>query len=626
MGGWFSSFFKLQNFLYRPKQLSIGTVVGDPNRSDPFTLLSAAAEIAALHRMENMARSEPGTSQMNTSQSSTGLVDADLEEALTHFTREEREQSSDSDSESSSHGSLHLASSARQRNILDGQSKLPFIGRMIVGDQKAFRELREEIQCSCYGWNSSSTNIVRMCSRREILKPLGGSSMCLGMKTAVINQFLPNCRRLVDKLKSKSFCCQFVKGGDQLIVASQDERIRFFQQCGPRDRYLLKNAVHVPVTSWSILDVAMNRTGDALCYGTWRDSIFYARLFEPTSDNPTGILWTELDIPNQDATMAVFSLRFSRDGHEVLCGGSDRSLHIFNLETMSRVVTINDAHGDDVNAVCYGDTDSHLLYSGGDDGLVKVFDRRALRELDYQPVGVFAGHRDGITYIDARGDDRHLISNSKDQTIKLWDLRRFSSHKTVQKTIKCVRQQSWDYRWQPAPSTEKSPLEGDTSVLTFRGHSVLHTLVRAKFSPRRTGRRYIYSGCARGEVVIYDILSSSPSGMSAFDASLNPVICRMPGHVGVVRDVDWHPTNNEIVTSAWDGVTSIWKWDERYDYVRSCEKNRSNAEESCDESYKPVMKRRKGAKRKKYSRTWDSERAREEQSSSSHLLELLYSF
>lgn len=35
-------------------------------------------------------------------------------------------------------------------------------------------------------------------------------------------------------------------------------------------------------------------------------------------------------------------------------------------------MTISDAHGDDINAVCYGDTESHLLYSGGDDGLVKV--------------------------------------------------------------------------------------------------------------------------------------------------------------------------------------------------------------------------------------------------------------
>lgn len=47
--------------------------------------------------------------------------------------------------------------------------------------------------------------------------------------------------------------------------------------------------------------------------------------------------------------------------------------------------------------------------------------------MDAKPVGVFAGHRDGITYIDSRGDDRYVLTNSKDQTLKVWDLRHFSS-------------------------------------------------------------------------------------------------------------------------------------------------------------------------------------------------------
>ena len=35
----------------------------------------------------------------------------------------------------------------------------------------------------------------------------------------------------------------------------------------------------------------------------------------------------------------------------------------------------------------------------------------------------FSGHVDGIAFLDPKGDGRHLISNSKDQTIKLWDIR-----------------------------------------------------------------------------------------------------------------------------------------------------------------------------------------------------------
>lgn len=48
-----------------------------------------------------------------------------------------------------------------------------------------------------------------------------------------------------------------------------------------------------------------------------------------------------------------------------------------------------------------------------------------------KPVGVFAGHRDGITFIDSRQDDRYLLTNSKDQTIKVWDLRHFACDTAV---------------------------------------------------------------------------------------------------------------------------------------------------------------------------------------------------
>lgn len=68
------------------------------------------------------------------------------------------------------------------------------------------------------------------------------------------------------------------------------------------------------------------------------------------------------------------------------------------------------------------------------------------------PVGILAGHRDGITYIDARGDSRYLISNSKDQSIKLWDVRVFSSQNAAQNTLRAVYEQTWDYRWQGVPT------------------------------------------------------------------------------------------------------------------------------------------------------------------------------
>ena len=70
-------------------------------------------------------------------------------------------------------------------------------------------------------------------------------------------------------------------------------------------------------------------------------------------------------------------------------------------------------------------------------------------------MGTFAGHTDGITYIDTKDDSRHIITNSKDQSIKLWDLRKFASKRSIEQTRKAVRNQNWDYRWARFPGMYK---------------------------------------------------------------------------------------------------------------------------------------------------------------------------
>ena len=58
--------------------------------------------------------------------------------------------------------------------------------------------------------------------------------------------------------------------------------------------------------------------------------------------------------------------------------------------------------------------------------VVQVWDKRCFVTKG-QPAGILMGHLEGITFIDSRGDGRYLISNGKDQTTKLWDIRKMSS-------------------------------------------------------------------------------------------------------------------------------------------------------------------------------------------------------
>jgi WD repeat-containing protein 23 len=54
-----------------------------------------------------------------------------------------------------------------------------------------------------------------------------------------------------------------------------------------------------------------------------------------------------------------------------------------------------------------------MIMSGSDDGLLKIWDVRALG-ISNKPVGIFYGHFAGITYVDTRNDGVYICSNSKD--------------------------------------------------------------------------------------------------------------------------------------------------------------------------------------------------------------------
>jgi hypothetical protein len=55
--------------------------------------------------------------------------------------------------------------------------------------------------------------------------------------------------------------------------------------------------------------------------------------------------------------------------------------------------------------------------------------------------------------------------------------------------------------------------------------------------------------------------------------------------------VAWHPHQNEIVTSSWDGKTHLWRYDEREQHSINPDSSAIGDENSCDENYEPVRLR-----------------------------------
>ncbi|KAE8685500.1 LEC14B-like protein [Hibiscus syriacus] len=223
-----------------------------------------------------------------------------------------------------------------------------------------------------------------------------------------------------------------------------------------------------------------------LVYTSMSPIVHIVNVGSATTESLANEIHEGLDFVSHDYrgySFGLFSVKFSTDGRELVAGSSDNSIYVYDLDSNKLSLRIAAHTGftacADVNTVTFADEGGNLIYSGSDDNLCKVWDRRCFIAKD-KPAGVLMGHLEGITFIDSRGDDRYFISNGKDQTIKLWDIRKMSSNTSW------VRNYEWDYRWMDYPPQArdfKHPC--DQSVATYKGHSVLRTLIRCYFSPEQ---------------------------------------------------------------------------------------------------------------------------------------------
>lgn len=214
-------------------------------------------------------------------------------------------------------------------------------------------------------------------------------------------------------------------------------------------------------------------------------------------------------------SISIMSLKLSGDGKEVLGGTKGAHLLVYDLIANRMVQKVDNCHSDEINSVCFANRQhSNILFSGSDDGMVKVWDRRALNS--NRPAGIFVGHSEGITNIASKGDGVYLASNGKDQLLKVWDIRQSISYDKFQHMQLPRQDPGFDYRYGSRYSNlNKQPKHfADKSVFTFKGHAVYSTLIRCQFSPlETTGQRYVYTGSSDGNLHIYDLVTGDTAGV-----------------------------------------------------------------------------------------------------------------
>ncbi|KAK6341865.1 hypothetical protein TWF730_001351 [Orbilia blumenaviensis] len=383
----------------------------------------------------------------------------------------------------------------------------------------------------------------------------------------VAQSLIPTNTEKVLHFDHRCYSGQFSEDGDFFYCCSQDMVVRMYDTRNPYDWKYYKKAEY-PGGHWTITDASLSPNNRHLAYSSLDSTVYMANTQGDEEDELTVLDFSEgpSSYSMEDGT-PIWSIRFSGDGREIIAGAKDDSLYVYDIELQQPVLRLR-GHSNDVNAVCYGDKLSpHILFSGSDDCTIKIWDRRSMAS--GREAGAFLGHMEGLTYIDSKGDGRYVLSNAKDQTMKLWDIRKLTDRSTYEGSHIKNYSSQFDYRFETYDHRPIRKHPGDNSVVTFRGHRVLKTLIRCHFSPpNSSGSRYVFSGSEDGRVFIYNLDATIAAiidvQQGTFDSRPQPTynwrgfgLSRArPRWDTCTRDVSWHPDAPVIVSTSWNGYGS----------------------------------------------------------------------
>jgi Prp8 binding protein len=153
-----------------------------------------------------------------------------------------------------------------------------------------------------------------------------------------------------------------------------------------------------------------------------------------------------------------------------------------------------------VTAVCLNDTAEQVISSGIDND-IKVWDLRK-KEVLFK----LKGHTDTITGVKLSPCGSFILSNAMDNTCRIWDIRPYC------------------------------PTDRCKTILQGHSHNFEKNLLRCAWNKDGT---MVSAGSADRYVYIWDVNSKK-------------ILYKLPGHLGSVNDIDFHPNEGIILSGSSD--------------------------------------------------------------------------
>ncbi|OMJ12460.1 U5 small nuclear ribonucleoprotein 40 kDa protein [Smittium culicis] len=304
--------------------------------------------------------------------------------------------------------------------------------------------------------------------------------------------------------------CRFSPSGNEFASSSMDKTIYLWKTFGTNENYGVIRA-----HSNAVLQVQWSFDGERL-YSVSADKSVVI------SDAVTGKSLKRYKEHSGIVNSTCAQSRYS-GGADILSSGSDDGF-VLIWDSRQKKSTSQIEYKLPITSVAYslaGDT----IFAGSIDGNISAFDVRKLNDKDNkpQPVFVLRGHQDTILGLQTSPKTGNfLISTSADNTVNKWNIRPFAV-------------------------SQEARLERVFfgALLSSPNSSISNNLIRPAISYDETR---VSTGTADRCVAVWDIQTSA-------------MTYKLPGHKGIVNQVDFHPKEPVLLSASSDKTLFIGELD-----------------------------------------------------------------